>query len=339
MRLIQVGVGAFGRSWAEVAAAAAGCELVAVVDAEPAARAWAAATLGLPEEALFADFGEALAATDADAVLLITPPVTHHPLGLQALAAGKHVLVEKPLATTLADAEALVAAAEAAGRLLVVSQNYRHRGPARAVQAAVRADEIGRPLHVRIAFRRDTRPIWPPGNFRHLMRHPLVLDMSIHHADLLRMITGQEVVAVEARGWRVPDSPYVHDPAVTALLTLADGTTATYDGTWAAHGHEPETSWNGDWDILGEAGIIRWTGGVADPLEGEVTLRRWGEPERRLPTPAPDPADRAGALEAFRRAVEEGEAPETSGRDNLGSLNIVLAMVAAVERAEGVAAR
>lgn len=333
MRLIQVGLGAFGRSWAEVAQHATGCDLVAVVDAEPAARQWASGSLELSEHAVFADLGEALAGSDADAVLLITPPESHHPLGLQILAAGKHLLVEKPLATTLADGEALVAAAEAAGCVLVVSQNYRHRGPARAVQAAVRGGEIGRPRHVRITFRRDTRPIWPPGNFRHLMRHSLVLDMTIHHADLLRMIVGQEVVAVDARGWRVPDSPYLHDPAVAALLTLADGTTVDYDGNWASLDHEPETSWNADWEIIGEEGIVRWAGGVADPLQGEVTLRRWGDPERRLPTPAPEPADRAGSLESFRRAVEEDEAPETSGRDNLGSLKIVLAMVEAVERA------
>ncbi|MBA3414899.1 MAG: Gfo/Idh/MocA family oxidoreductase [Chloroflexia bacterium] len=327
-----MGAGGFGRSWVELAATAEGYELVAVVDPDPAARAWVASTLGLPPDRLFADLGTAFAATDPEAVLLVTPPETHHPLGLQALAAGKHVLMEKPLATSVGDGAALVAAAAAADRVLMVSQNYRHRAPARAVQAAIRDGMIGPLVHLRIAFRRQTSALWPPDNFRYAMRHPLVVDMTIHHADLLRMVTGQEAVALEARGWRVPGSAYEHDPAVAALISLSGGASVLYEGDWASP--SPETSWNGDWEILGEAGVIRWTGGVANPHEGEVTLQRRGEPARPLPLPAVAHVDRAGSLAAFRRAVETGEEPETSGRDNLGSLEIVLAMVAAIERAE-----
>jgi len=332
VRLIQVGAGGFGRSWVELAAGAEGYELVGVVDPDPAARGWVAGTLGLPPDRLFADLGAAFAAAEAEAVLLVTPPATHHPLGLQALAAGKHVLMEKPLATSVGDGAALVAAAAAAGRVLMVSQNYRHRAPARAVQAAIRDGLIGALVHVRIAFRRETSALWPPDNFRYGMRHPLVVDMTIHHADLLRMVTGQEAVALDARGWRVPGSTYAHDPAVAALISLSGGASVLYEGDWASNA--PETSWNGDWEITGEEGVIRWTGGVANPHEGEVTLRRRGEPERPLPQPGIAHPDRAGSLAAFRRAVETGEEPETSGRDNLGSLEIVLAMVAAVERAE-----
>ena len=332
MRLIQVGAGGFGRSWAELAAGAEGYELVGVVDPDPHAREWVAATLRLPPDRLFADLDAALAAADAEAILLVTPPATHHPLGLRSLAAGKHVLMEKPLATTIGDGTALVAAAAAAGRVLMVSQNYRHRAPARAVQGAIRDGSIGRLVHLRIAFQRNTATLWTPDNFRYSMRHPLVVDMTIHHADLLRMVTGQEALALDARGWRVPDSPYLHDPAVAALLTLSGGASVLYDGNWASHG--AETSWNGEWEILGEEGVIRWTGGVANPHEGEVTLRRRDEPERSLPQPEIAHPDRAGSLAAFRHAVETGAEPETSGRDNLGSLGIVLAMVEAIERAE-----
>lgn len=330
MRLIQVGVGGFGRSWAELVARAPGVEPVAVVDSDPGARSWAEGMQGLPPGTAFSAFDEALAAVEAEAVLLVTPPATHHPLGLAALAAGKHVLMEKPLAVSLAEGEALVAAAADAGRVLMVSQNYRFRAPARAVQAAVLAGEIGRLLHVSIMFRRDTRTLWPADNFRYAMRHPLVLDMAIHHADLLRMVTGQEATAVEARGWRVPDSPYRHDPAVAALLSLSGGASALYQGTWASDG--PDTSWNGEWEVLGETGLLRWTGGMDDPLTGAVTISGWGGRAQPLPLPTLAAVDRAGSLAAFRRAVAMGEEPESSGRDNLGSLNIVLAMAEALDR-------
>ncbi|MGI9253355.1 MAG: Gfo/Idh/MocA family protein, partial [Thermomicrobiales bacterium] len=239
---------------------------------------------------------------------------------------------EKPLATTLDDAAALVMAAEAAGQTLMVSQNYRHRAPARAMQAAIREGAIGRIISVRCEHRRDTRQLFDADNFRYTMRHPLVIDMTIHHADLLRMLTGQEVISLDARGWRIPDSPYLHDPAVSALMTLSDGAVARYEGNWAAH--EPETSWNGDWEVLGDEGILSWTGGVDDSMTGEVTLQRWGEAPRALSLPDLPFVDRAGTLEAFRRSVDEGLTPETSGRDNLGSLRIVLGMAEAVERAE-----
>ncbi len=331
MRLLQIGLGGFGRSWAELARGAEGIDYVGAVDPDPAARAWAGQALELPDGSVFASFADALEGAEFAAVLLATPPATHHPVGLAALGAGKHVLVEKPLATTLPDAQHLVAAADASNRILMVSQNYRFRAPARAMQAAVREGRIGRVLTVRAEHRRDTRTLFGEGNFRYDMEHPLVIDMTIHHADLLRMLTGQEVTALDARGWRVPDSPYRHDPAVAALFTLDGGASARYEGNWATHG--AETSWNGDWEILGEEGILRWTGGVADPLVGEVTIQRWGESPRPLPQPALAHPDRAGTLQAFRHAVATGDEPETSARDNLGSLAIVLATAAAVDRA------
>ncbi len=213
----------------------------------------------------------------------------------------------------------------------MVSQNYRFRAPARAMQAAIRDGAIGRILSVTCEHRRDTRILFGEGNFRYAMEHPLVIDMTIHHADLLRMLTGQEVTSLDARGWRVPDSPYRHDPAVAALLTLDGGASVRYEGNWATS--EPETSWNGDWEILGEDGFLRWTGSVSDALGGTISLQRWGGDPRPLPQPTLRHSDRAGTLDAFRHAVATGEEPETSGRDNLGSLAIVLAMAAAVDRA------
>ena len=168
----------------------------------------------------------------------MTPPPTHCALTLAALAAGRHVLLEKPLATSLAEAREMIAAADRAGRFVMVSQNYRMRPPVEAARQFVRSGALGALVAVKIAFRRDTRAAWPADNFRYAMRHPLVLDMTIHHADLLRSITGQEVETVYARGWRVPDSPYVHDPAVVATMTLSGGATVVYDGDWAARGSE-----------------------------------------------------------------------------------------------------
>lgn len=330
MRVVQVGLGAFGRGWLPIVRAAEDVELVGVVDTSASARAWAADEHGVGPDACLASLAEAAAGLEFAAVLVVTPPETHRAVAEEALAAGKHVLVEKPLATSMVDARALVATAESAGRTLMVSQNYRFRQPARAVREVIRSGAIGNILAVEIACRRDTRSQFPPGDFRYRMRHPFVLDMAIHHVDLLRGVTGQNVGRLWARSWRVPDSPYAHDPAVAAMLELEGGVTATYRGNWAAHGEQ--TSWNGAWTILGERGHLVWRGGETDALDGEVVVQSWGEEPEAHPLPALAAVDRAGSLTAFRDAVETGREPETSGRDNLRSLAIVLAMVESIER-------
>ncbi len=334
MRLIQVGLGGFGRSWATLARDAEGVDLVAVADPDPAARDHAMDNLGLPPGAAYPSLDGALAAVPADAVLVATPPETHRAVATAALAAGRHVLLEKPLATTLADARALVETADRAGRTLMVSQNYRFRRPARAVQRLVAEGAIGDLLAITVRCRRDTRTTWPPDNFRYAMEHPFILDMSIHHVDLLRALTGREATRVVARGWRVPDSPYRHDPAAIAVLDLAGGATVTYEGSWATH--DPETSWNGDWELLGQHGRLLWTGGQPDPTVGDVTLHRWGEPPEPVAQPDLAHVDRLGTLDAFRHAVETGAEPETGARDNIKSLALVLACVASIERGEPV---
>ena len=330
MRIVQVGLGAFGRGWLPILQAADDVELAGVVDTSAAARTWAETVEGVAPDACFATLAEAVAGTRFDAALVVTPPETHRAVAEEALAAGKHVLLEKPLATTLGDARALLAAATAANRALMVSQNYRFRPPARAAQEAIWSGALGELVAVEVTCRRDTRTLFPPDDFRYRMRHPFVLDMAIHHVDLLRALTGRDVLGVFARSWRVPDSPYAYDPAVVAVLELEGGATVTYTGDWATHGSP--TSWNGEWRVVGERGRLTWRGGESDALAGELTVERWGEPSAVLPLPDLPMVDRAGSLAAFREVVETGREPETSGRDNIRSLAIVLAMVDSIER-------
>jgi predicted dehydrogenase len=330
VRFIQAGVGNFGKSWAELVRDAAGTTLEAI--AEPAAegRAWVIEALGLPAERCFATIDEALDTVECDAVLVVTPPATHLPVATAALRAGKHVLMEKPLAPTMAEARQAVAEAEAAGRTLMVSQNYRYRPAARAIQAAVAQGMIGNLVSVRVECRRDLTRSYEADNFRYEMLHPYVIDMSIHHWDLLRALTGREVLTIDARSWRVPGNPYRHDPAVAALVTLDGGIPVVYEGSVATH--RPWTSWNGEWEVIGERGRLFWTGGVDNADDGEVTLHCWGEESRPLPLPALAKIGREASLEAFRTAILSGEEPETSARDNVNSLACVLACVASIER-------
>ncbi len=328
IRVVQVGLGLWGRSWADVVRDAEGAELVAVVDPAPETLSLAE-ELRLPPGSHHASLAEALERTDCDCVLVVTPPGTHHWVVAEALEAGKHVLVEKPLDTTLSGARALVAAAKRASRILMVSQNYRFNAPFRAAQGLVRSGALGELVCLRISCRRDARELFPPGDFRYSMRHPYVMDMAVHHLDLLRAMTGRAVRTVHGRSWRAPDSPFHHHPAVAALIDMEDGTPVVYEGTWAQRG--PETSWNGEWEVVGEAGRMTWSGALEDRGAGEVFLEPWGEPPQAVEQPRLALTERAAVLQALVSAVEGGEEPETGASDNLGSLAAMLGLVESIE--------
>jgi predicted dehydrogenase len=303
---------------------------------EPAAagREWAAAHLGLAPECIFAELEPALEQVDAEAVLVVTPPETHLAVAAAALRAGKHVLTEKPLTPTLPEARQAIAAAESAGRIMMVSQNYRFRGQARLARAAVATGMIGDLVSVSVECERDLRKAYPADNFRYAMRHPYVLDMAIHHADLIRALTGRNVTSVKAVSWRVPECPYVYDPAAAALLTLDSGVPVVYRGSVGSD--RPWTSWNGDWELVGERGRLTWNGGVDDPNQGQITVDLWGQAPKPMPVPRSMAIDREAVLDAFAHAVETGEEPETSVRDNILSLAIVIGMVESIDRGEEV---
>jgi predicted dehydrogenase len=305
---------------------APGFELVAVADPDPEARQTVGGVPG------YGSVEEAIVGVGCDAVLVASPPDTHHAVAKVALQAGKHALVEKPLATNLEDAFDLVDAAERAGRVLIASQNYRFNAPFRAVQRAV--PELGELVSVRIGCRRDTRTLFAPEDFRYSMRHPYVLDMSVHHFDLLRAATGRDVRGLYARSWRVPDSPFVHHPAVAAMLDLEDGTPVLYEGDWATR--EPETSWNGEWKIVGEEGRLLWRGDAYDRGEGQAVLERWSEGPRRVEQPGLEFVEREGTLQALRAAIEGGEKPETAAADNVRSLAAMLGCLRSIDEGEPV---
>ena len=251
-----------------------------------------------------------------------------------ALEAGKHVLCEKPLATTLQDAFDLVETADRAERVLVVSQNYRYNAPFRGVQRLVMEGELGELASIKISCRRDTRTLFARDDFRYSMRHPYVLDMSTHHFDLIRAATGRDVRSVYAHSWRVPDSPFVHHPAVAAILDLDAGVPVIYRGDWATH--EPETSWNGDWEIVGEVGRILWSGSKEDRGTGEVVFEPRGHEPRLVEQRDLEFVEREATLQALSAAIKSSEPPETVAADNVKSLAAMLGCVRSIESGNAV---
>jgi predicted dehydrogenase len=122
LRAVTVGYGYWGPNLARNFANSDSFELAAICDPDEKKRAQAARLY--PHIATHARLSDALAAEDCDAVAIATPMSTHHPLGMEALAAGKHVLIEKPLATSLEPAMALMSEAESRGLTLMTGHTF-----------------------------------------------------------------------------------------------------------------------------------------------------------------------------------------------------------------------
>jgi len=222
LRVAVVGVGSLGQHHARIAAGCEATELVAVVDpAETRGRDIAAkfSTSWVP--ALADVLGS------VDAVQVAAPTVCHHALGLEALAAGKHLLMEKPLAATLAEGQALLtalAAARASRPGLVAAAGHLERfNPA---VTALRAMGI-RP-HFAEAIRVSPFPM-------RSMEVDVIMDVMIHDLDLLLALIGRPVVSVEAVG--VPVLTKYAD-LVNARLKFEGGAFATVTASRVARKKE-----------------------------------------------------------------------------------------------------
>nr|WP_276611017.1 Gfo/Idh/MocA family oxidoreductase [Kineococcus siccus] len=307
----MVGAGAMGRTWLAAIQASPDVELAGIVDLDLAAARSAAADAGVPGLPVGADAVALARESGAEAVVNVTVPAAHHPVTTAALFAGLPVLGEKPVADTVARALSLVAAAEASGRLFVVSQSRRYnphvfafREQARALgELGVLTTEFFRAPHF--------------GGFREEMAHPLLLDMAIHPFDTARFLLGAEPVSVYCEEFNPSWSWYAGDAAATAVFEMSGGLRYVYTGSWCSP--HAETSWNGAWRLSGAAGTATWDGDAAPVLDAEDGVVAAG---------ACDPGDGvAGSLAAFRAALRGDGTPMGEVHENVLSLVMVEAAV------------
>jgi predicted dehydrogenase len=325
MRVLQIGVGGFGAVWLGALAELRGeASLVGLVDREPATLEAAAARADVPADRCFTDVDAALASNGADLALVVVPPESHRPVALRCLEAGLPVLVEKPLAGSRDDSFALVAAAARSGLELAVSQNYRYRPVIETARRALASGRLGALGQARIEFRyhHDFR-----GTFREAMQDPLLLDMAVHHFDLIRFVTGLEPRAVAAHSWNPPWSQYAGDASAVCLFTLENGARVVYEGSW--HPRVQATDWNCRWLLECERGYLTLD-------RDRVTICEQADPHRipepgdgveELPLVELGHHDQAAMLMDFMRALRAGEAAPTTAADNLRSLEMVFAAV------------
>jgi len=329
VRMVQVGLGPHGRNWArQVLPNVREIDIVAYVDTDPYALDALQTDAGVPADRCFESLKEAIAATEPEAMLNTTALSAHVAVIRAGFEAGLHVLVEKPFAPSLAIARQLVDAAAARNLVLMVSQNYRFFPAPRAIAELVREQALGRLHQVSIDFRRFSTA-GPNGRGRHhLEEQPLLVDMSIHHFDLMRLILDREPERIYCEAWN-PEWTSFTGPSIALATIVFDGVVVSYRGSWVSAG--PVTPWAGEWTMEFERGEIVWTSAAdSDVTQDRVEIRpRNGEP-RAVALPPVLRTGTSGTLTEFAHAIRSGREPETSGRHNLGTIAL---MEAAVESA------
>lgn len=330
MKLIHVGVGRWGLNW-ELEALPPVHETVqrvAIVDEHEPTLAKAQETLKLPDAMCFSSLDAAIDAVDAELVLITAPMVAHVPIAIQAMEAGKHVLVEKPFAGSLDEAREAVQVAEKTGKTLMVSQNYRFYPAPKTVAQMVADRTLGDAGTVYIDFRRWSNDDAYELNRHYQFRHALLFDMAIHHYDLMRIVLGQEAVKVYAHDTSPAWSKYDEEAEASLIITFANGQVVSYRGSWVSSGEQ--TQWAGEWRMEFADGEVSWTsraGAEVGARGDEVHVRQRGSDPVLAPLMDVPVRGRSGGLKQLVESIEQGIEPESSGRSNLGTVAIMEAAV------------
>lgn len=326
VRIAIVGAGMVARYHADAIGDTPGARLVAICRSGPERAAAAAQEFGVPCETSYTAL---LARSDVDAVSLCTPSGVHAPQAIAAAKAGKHVLVEKPMALTLADADAMIAACRAARVQLAVALQRRTEPCYQAVRAAIAAGELGK-----LVLGTTTVPYSRPQSYYDsaAWRGTWVLDgggalmnQGIHLVDLLLWFLG-DVGEVTAQAATLAHDIEVED-CVSAVLRFANGALGSVTATTAAapgFPHRVEVYGSrGGIQLEGE-GIVRWESEAGGPRPA-VQTSAGAAGAGGSPTGISN-AGHARIMADFVDAIREDRAPLVTGEEGRRALALVLAI-------------
>ena len=292
-----------------------GSEVVAVMSSDPERGAAFAREHGI--ERFHGDVGTLLADPGVDAVYISTTPDLHCTQTVAAAEAGKHVLCEKPLALSVADAKRMVDACAAAGVEMATNHHLRNAVSHRAIRDIVRDGRIGRVLAARICWAVVLPERYHTWRTNDRERGGPILDLSVHNADTLRFLLHDEPLDVVARSVNHGlTAPGIEDTAMSVVRFRGGALVQTFQ-TWVANYVES------DIEIIGSAGSVRARDVMMPDSTGTVVLRTAaGETALDLEH---EPLYVRG-VRLFTRAMRgEGSSPCTGG-DGVRSLALALAI-------------
>jgi myo-inositol 2-dehydrogenase/D-chiro-inositol 1-dehydrogenase len=307
LRCAVFGAGRIGRIHAaNLARQVEGAQLVAIADLQHTAARDLAERLHVPT--VTTDYVELLGRDDIDAVVVCTPTSTHYDVLLAAVASGKAIFTEKPIDLELSRIDAINAAVAERGVPMMVGFQRRYDPDFARVRSMVEAGAVGRVHVVRIT----SRDAVPPHRSFVPTSGGLFLDMTVHDLDMVRFVTGREIVGIYARGSVLVDPMFAEegdwDTAVLSL-TLDGGALATIDNSRkAVYGQDQRV------EVFGSAGVVAATNHAVDRV---TSADAGGAHSARLMAFFPERYAEADRLEmqAFVDAVLAGRPMPVTGED------------------------
>lgn len=282
-------------------------------------------------------FGSVQALLDSvDAVSVCSANNAHAAATIQALEAGRHVLCEKPMATTLADCEAMVAAAKKSGKLLMLGHNQLFAAAHVKAKELIQAGEIGQPLMFHTTFGHSGPEIWTgTGNTWFFDKKRAVLgalaDLGIHKTDLMHFLLDDDVVSVSATIKTLhktyPDgSPITVDDNALCLYETEKGVVGTLHVSWTLYNSREDNSTR----LYGTKGILRMYDDPDCPLilerkDGSVV--RFDDLEKITTNDEQNAGKRksTGVIDAFVDAIVDGKPTPANGEQALKAMRVIFA--------------
>ena len=285
---------------------------------------------------------ELLANPEIDAVSVCAANYAHAALSIQALKAGKHVLCEKPMATTLADCEAMVECAKKNGKFLMIGHNQRLAKAHMEAKRLIDAGLIGDIITFRTSFGHGGPETWAikPGKDTWFFDKSkaamgVMADLGVHKTDLIQYLTGQRVVRTTARlvtlDKRGEDGELigVNDNAV-CIYEMSGGAFGTMTASWTYYGAEDNST-----VLYGTKGIMRI---YDDPAHSIVVKLADGQEQvydvEQIQTN--DNQTKSGVIDLWVDCLKNNRAPEISGESALCAKRAVFASIASSQTGKAV---
>jgi predicted dehydrogenase len=296
-------------------------ELVAVCDIDPAKAEWVARQFDAP--CFYTDAEAMLNKETLDFVDIVTTPPSHRQLVELAANHNLNVICQKPIAWRMEDARAMVAACDKAGVVFMVHENWRWQAPIREVKRLLDDGVVGEPFFGRVSFRSDFDPFTGQAWLRETPRF-VVIEAGIHQLDTARFLFG-DFDALFCQTTRI--NPIIKGEDVATIMLTTDQLTCIVDLSFATpteHQTFPQTFIT----IEGPEGVINLGPDYRLSIthSGSMDICTLPDPEH-VWTDRPWHVMQDSALRVqqhWLECLQTNQLPETSGTDNLCSLELVL---------------
>lgn len=333
-RCLMIGAGGMADSWVHdiLPPFRDRLEIVGLVDVSEPALAASGDFLGLADRQRFTELAPAFETVEADFCVVVIPAAFHKAAALHAAERGMPILCEKPLADTWSACKEIYQAVTRANVKMEVVQNYRYRAPILAMKAVLQSGELGRVNYVVSRFADDCREYdaWPR---RHHLPHAMLMDGAAHHLDMLRHLTGGDCAQIAAQEWNPPWSSSDGEFCALCMLSMTNGTRATYEGNATAAGEQ--NPWRQEaYRAECEAGAV--TVGFDRIVRIHRHERSRGVVTEDVPAPAPVHEGHAWIVGEFLDWLDGGLTPATTLEDNIRTAATIFGAIEAARTGQSV---